>query len=102
MRWALKLVDGPSAPNPGVSAETALKGVAGTAATALSKEAAALETRALAKAKADPQWALRVRAEADGYRTLPSAKKDAKPEEIEALAAKKREFLMKLLAEFEQ
>jgi type 1 glutamine amidotransferase len=102
MRWALKLVDGPSAPNPGVSAETALKGVAGTAATALNKEAAALETRALAKAKADPQWALRVRAEADGYRTLPSAKKDAKPEEIEALAAKKREFLMKLLTEFEQ
>jgi type 1 glutamine amidotransferase len=102
MRWALKLVDGPSSPNPGVSAETALKGVAGTAASALNKEAAALETQMLAKAKADPQWALRARAEADVYRTLPKAKKDAKPEEIEALAAKKREFLMKLLAEFEK
>jgi hypothetical protein len=102
MRWALKLVDGPSSPNPGVSAETALKGVASTAASTLNKDAAALETKALAKAKADPQWALRARAEADTYRTLPNLKKGANPEEVEALAAKKREFLMKLLAEFEQ
>jgi uncharacterized protein len=102
MRWALKLLEGPSEPNPGVSAQTALKGVASTAASTLNKDAAALETKALAKAKADPQWALRARAEADTYRTLPNLKKGAPPEEVEALAAKKREFLMKLLAEFEQ
>lgn len=101
MRWALRLVEGPSEPNPGVSAQAALKGVAGTAASALNQEAAALEARALAKAKADPQWALRARAEADSYRSLPGPKKDAKPEEVESLAAKKRAFLMKLLAEFE-
>ncbi|MEK0444778.1 MAG: hypothetical protein RLZZ399_99 [Verrucomicrobiota bacterium] len=104
LRWALKLVDGPSAPNPGVSTQTAIKGVVAVAAAALNKDAAALETKALAKAKADVQWGLHARSEADLYRKFPNpdVKKGAKPEEVEAVAAKKLELLTRLVAEIEQ
>ncbi|MEY5025796.1 MAG: hypothetical protein RLZZ244_1324 [Verrucomicrobiota bacterium] len=104
VRWALKLADGPAAPNPGVSAVTALKSVVASGAALLSKDAAALEAKAQSKAKADPQWALRMRAEADEYRRLPNpdVKRGAKPEEVEAAALKKRELLAKLLAEIER
>jgi hypothetical protein len=101
IRWALRLIDGPAAPNPEVSSVAALKGIVGTASASLEKEPAPLEAKALAKAKADPQWALRTRGEADDYRRLPNPD-PKKPTEAEELARKKREFLMKLLAEIEQ
>ncbi len=104
LRWALKLVDGPSTPNPNVSVEMALKGVVGIAAEALHKDAAVLEAKALAKAKADPKWALQAREKADTFRRLPTldVKKGAKPEEVEAAAARKLDLLSKILAEIEQ
>lgn len=104
LRWALKLVDGPSAPNPNVSLEMALKGVVVIAAEALHADATMLEAKALAKAKADPKWALQAREKADTFRRLPTpdVKKGAKPDEVEAAAARKLDLLRKLISEIEQ
>ena len=101
IRWALKLIDGPAEPNPAVSAQQALKSIAATAGTALKMDAAALEAKALAKAKADPAWATKLITEGDSYRTLPTPKKESKPEEIEQANAAKSALLKKLVSEIE-
>ena len=101
IRWALKFTDGPSAPNPELSAQQALKGIVAVAAAQLGKDAAALGAKALAKAKADPAWAAALAKEADGYRALPSRKKDAPAGEIEKANAAKDVLLKKLVASIE-
>lgn len=101
IRWALKLTDGPSAPNPELSAQQALKGIITVAAAQLGKDAAALEAKALTKAKADPLWAAALAKEADGYRALPSPKKDAPAGEIEKANAAKDVLLKRLVASIE-
>ncbi len=101
IRWALKLIDGPAEANPAVSAQQALKSIAATAGAVLKIDAAALETKALAKAKADPAWATKLGAEGDAYRSLPSPKKDAPPDEIEKASAAKTDLLKKLVSQIE-
>ena len=103
IRWALKLSEGPSEPNPAVSAQQAIKSFAATAATALSLDATALEKKGIAKAAKDPQWAMKFRAEADAYRALPApnAKKDATPAEVEKAKLNQSEMLKKLLSQIE-
>jgi type 1 glutamine amidotransferase len=103
IRWALKIIDGPAQPNPAVSSQQALKSFAVTAAPLLNKDAAVLEQKALAKAKADPQWALKFAADADVYRTLPTPdeKKGATPEDREEATAKKNDLLTRLASEIE-
>ncbi len=102
IRWALKLIDGPAEVNPAVSAQQGLKGIAAVAAAMLKADAAALEAKALTKAKADPAWASKLAAEGDTYRSLPSPKKDAPPAEIEKASAAKTDLLKKLVAEIEK
>lgn len=101
IRWALKLSDGPAVPNPEVSAQQALKGIATVAAVVLGKDAAALEAKALAKAKANPAWAAELATKADTYRLLPTPKKEAPPAEIEQAAKAKTELMQKLVSEIE-
>jgi type 1 glutamine amidotransferase len=72
IRWSLKMVDGPADPNPAISAQHSLKSLAAVAGGLLQKDAAALEKKAIAKAMENPQWASKVAAEADIYRTMPS------------------------------
>lgn len=101
IRWALKFTDGPSAPNPELSAQQALRGIVAVAAAQLGKDAAALEAKALAKAKADPAWAAALAKEGDGYRALPSPKKDAPAGELEKADADKAALLKKLVGSIE-
>jgi type 1 glutamine amidotransferase len=102
IRWALKLIEGPAEPNPAVSAQQGLKSIVATAASHLKTDAAALEAKALAKAKTDPAWAARIAAEGDSYRSLPSPRKEAPPAEIEKASAAKISLLQKLVAEIEK
>jgi type 1 glutamine amidotransferase len=69
IRWALKLADGAANPNPEVAAQHALKSLVVTAAPSLEKDAVVLEKKAMEKAARDPQWAAKIAAEADSYRT---------------------------------
>ena len=103
IRWALNLADGPSEPNPVVSAQQAIKSFAATAATTLSVDGAQLEKKGLAKAAKDPQWALKFRTAADAYRALPApnAKKDASPADVEKAKTEQSNMLKKLLGEIE-
>ena len=101
IRWALKLTDGPATANPAVSAQQALKSIAATAGAMLQLDAAALEAKALAKAKADPAWATKLAAEGDAYRTLPTPKKESTPEEIEKANTAKTDLLKKLVSQIE-
>jgi hypothetical protein len=101
IRWALKLIDGPAEVNPAVSAQQALKSIAATASTMLKLDAAALEAKALAKAKTDPAWATKLAAEGDAYRTLPTPKKESTPEEIEKANTAKTDLLKKLVSQIE-
>ena len=101
IRWALKLIDGPAEVNPAVSAQQALKSIAAAAGTMLKLDAAALEAKAQAKAKADPAWGAKLATEGDGYRLLPTPKKDGKPEEIEQANTAKSDLLKMLVSQIE-
>jgi type 1 glutamine amidotransferase len=101
IRWALRQIDGPSAPNPLTSSEVALKSVIASVAETLQRDAAPLETKALSKARTNLAWALERRSEADSLRSFPKAD-PKKPEEAATLADKKRAFLQKLLSEIEK
>lgn len=103
IRWALKLTDAPAAPNPEVSAQQALKAIAAVAAVQLNKDEAALEAKALAKAKADPQWAQSLYSQADSYRALPNPDPRKEPADKVAKAdTAKHDLLVKLVAEIEK
>lgn len=103
IRWALKLIDGPAQPNVATSSQEALKSIAAAAATLLSKDAAALEAKALAKAKADPKWASALATEADTYRTLPNPDPKKEPaEKVAQATAAKQALLEKLVGEIEK
>jgi type 1 glutamine amidotransferase len=101
IRWALRLIDGPAAPNPLLSSEVALKSAAATIGEALQKDPAPIESKALAKARANLGWALEKHAEVDSLRNLPKAD-PSKPGDGASLAEKKRAFLEKLLSEIEK
>jgi type 1 glutamine amidotransferase len=102
IRWALKMIDADAKPNPEVSSRQAIKSIAVVAPT-VNKDAAAIETKALAKAKADPQWALKLAVEADRYRALPDPDPKKEPAEKVAKAdADKHEILLKLIDEIEK
>ncbi len=94
IRWALKLSEGPSQPNPDVSMEQALKSLAVAAGALLNKDVPSLTTRALLKAKQNPQWGAQMAVEADTYRTLPS------PSDKNA-DNPKEQLLLKLVKEIE-
>jgi hypothetical protein len=104
IRWALKIIDGPAQPNPSVSAEQSIKSFAATTATILSIKGDELEKKGLAKAKADPAWALKFWALADTYHALPTpdAKKGAKPEELAKASTAKSELIKRLISEIEK
>jgi hypothetical protein len=69
----------------------------------LSKDAAALEAKALAKAKADPKWASALATEADTYRALPNPDPKKEPaEKVGQAAAAKQALLEKLVGEIEK
>jgi len=102
IRWALKLIDGPAEPNPALSAQHALKGLAAVAGAMLKVDAAAIETKALAKAKADPAWASKVAADADAFRTLSPPKKGGSPAETEKAANAQTDLIKKLVAEIKK
>lgn len=100
IRWALKLAEGPSAPNPEISSRQAIKSLVGTASTLLKKDLALLEKKALAKAVQDPKWAAKLAAEADSYRTM--ANREARSGEPEPAVSRKMELLTKLVDEIER
>lgn len=104
IRWALKIIDGPAAPNPAVSCEQSIKSFAVTVGTLLSIKGDELEKKGLEKAKADPTWALKFWSLADTYHTLPTPdpKKGAKPEELAKASTAKTELIKRLMWEFEK
>jgi type 1 glutamine amidotransferase len=104
IRWALKLVDGPSKPNPEISAQHAVNSFVGMAAEILGKDSAALQAKALAKAKANAEWANKTAADANALRKVPGfvGKASAKPEEADAINAKKVEIATQILSELEK
>jgi type 1 glutamine amidotransferase len=103
IRWTLKLIDGPAQPNLATSSQETLKSIAAAAAATLKKDAAALEAKALTKAKADPKWAVALAAEADTYRGLPNPDPKKEPaDKVEKAAVAKQALLEKLVGEIER
>jgi hypothetical protein len=78
--------------------------VAAAAESLLKFDAVALEAKAMSKAKANPQWALKTAAAADAIRkvSIPDVKRGATPESVEVALAQKAELLQKLVVEIEQ
>ena len=104
IRWALKMIDGPSVPNPAVSYEQSIKSVASSVSNILSIKSEDMEKKGLAKVKTDPKWALNFWQLADSYHSLPTpdAKKGAKPEELSKAGQAKSELIRRLMGEIEK
>ncbi len=104
IRWALKMIDGPAAPNPAVSSEQAIKSFTATVQLMLNlKEPEVFAKKGMEKAKADPAWALKFWSLADAYRTLPTPDpKKATREELAKASTAKTELIKRLMSEFEQ
>lgn len=104
IRWALKMIDGPAAPNPPVSCEQSIKSFAATTGIILSIKGDELAKKGLEKAKADPKWALKFWQTADTYRTLPTPdpRKGATPEELAKAGTAKSKVIQRLISEIER
>jgi type 1 glutamine amidotransferase len=104
IRWALKLVDGPSKANPEISAQHAVTTFVGLAAELSGKDAAALQAKALAKAKANPEWANKTANDANALRKIPGfpIKQGAKLDDSDPANAKRVEIATQILSEVEK
>jgi hypothetical protein len=83
IRWALKLDDGPAAPNPEVQYAEQAKAFAWVVGTERGKNADELAAKAEKAARADPAWGAKVYAEIDKVRRM-DKKKDPEKARAEA------------------
>jgi type 1 glutamine amidotransferase len=90
IRWALKMDQGPAAPNPDVQAVENAKSFAVVAAPMVGKEWQALAAKASKKLQSDPGFMKTLNSRIAEFRRMPTgdAKKE-KPEEIEKLKEKR-------------
>jgi len=101
IRWSLKMAEAPANPNSAVSAEQALRSLAVAAGPLLNKDVAELTNKSLAKAKASPDWAMKIAAEADTYRKLPDGK-GSNADQPNDSESEKMKLLKKLVLEIEK
>ena len=101
IRWSLKMAEAPANPNPAVSAEQALRSLAIAVGPLLNKDVAELTNKSLAKAKASPDWAMKIAAEADTYRKLPDGK-GSNADQPNDSESEKMKLLKKLVLEIEK
>lgn len=74
IRWALRLEEGPAAPNPEVSYGEQAKAFAWVTATEKGKNADELAAKAEKAAKSDPEWGAKLYDEIDKYRRMDKKK----------------------------
>jgi type 1 glutamine amidotransferase len=103
IRWAMKETTGPAQPNVDTQAIEAAKSFFVVTGAQSKKDWSELVAKVAAKAKSDPALVTLLHESIAAYRKLPNPDtKKAKPEEVEAAAAKRTELLNKVLAAVEK
>lgn len=103
IRWAMKETDGPAQPNADTHAIEAAKSFFVVAGAQMKKDWSELLAKATTRVKSDPGFVLLLNESIAAYRKLPNPDpKKAKPEDVEAAAAKRTELLNKVLAAVEK